>query len=173
MNTNRPRMQRPPSALSNMRPPTAGSRAPSRAASNSEGGTTDRPQPVKRNTTTSTTTTTTTSAASSSTTSSRTHEHAPLHAASTNHHTTTTETTETNIQVVVRCRDRNKREIEENSGVILSPGRDGHTITVQTSALTELSNKTYSFDRVFSGGASQKDVFDLTVEPIVQEVRRA
>lgn len=78
---------------------------------------------------------------------------------------------ETNIQVVVRCRDRNKREIEENSGVIVSPLDDGHSIRVQTSTLTELNNKTYSFDRVFGGGAGQQQLFDDVVEPIVQEVR--
>lgn len=54
--------------------------------------------------------------------------------------------------------------------MIVSPSKDGHSITVQTSALTELNNKTYTFDRVFGGGASQQQVFDDVVQPIVEEV---
>lgn len=145
---NRPKLQqRPPSAMSGMRPPTAtASRPPSRASSNPSPSydkqvPTKRPQSSIAKTTESNTT-------------------ANAHPASS----------ETNIQVVVRCRDRNRREIEENSGVIVSPAKDGHSITVQTSALTELNNKTYTFDKVFGGGSSQQDVFDVTVEPIVQEV---
>ncbi|ORY82515.1 P-loop containing nucleoside triphosphate hydrolase protein [Protomyces lactucae-debilis] len=78
---------------------------------------------------------------------------------------------ETNIQVVVRCRDRNARERAENSGVIVSTVAEprGKAITVQTSPST-LSNKTYAFDRVYGAEASQQMVFDDTVEPIVEEM---
>jgi kinesin family protein 11 len=78
---------------------------------------------------------------------------------------------ETNIQVVVRCRDRNARERAENSGVIVSTAAEprGKAITVQTSPST-FSNKTYAFDRVYGAEASQQMVFDDTVEPIVEEM---
>lgn len=144
---NRPRLPRPPSVLSNSRQPsTTTSRPPSRASSNPSPNA-DRQAPTKRPQTAVAKATEQNTAANASSGSS-----------------------ETNIQVVVRCRDRNKREIEENSGVIVAPSRDGHSITVQTSALTELNNKTYAFDRVFGGGAGQQELFDDTVEPIVQEV---
>ena len=79
---------------------------------------------------------------------------------------------ETNIQVVVRCRDRNERERLENSSVIISTKVEPHgkAITIQTSPLTELNNKTYTFDRVYGAEATQSMVFDDTVEPIVQEM---
>ncbi|CCG80844.1 Putative uncharacterized protein [Taphrina deformans PYCC 5710] len=132
--------------MSGVRPPTTSSRPPSRASSHPS-ETNDRQVPLKR---------------AQSATARTTEQNTATNAVSS--------ASETNIQVVVRCRDRNKREIEENSGVIISPSKDGHSITVQTSALTELNNKTYTFDKVFGGGSSQQDVFDVTVEPIVQEM---
>ncbi|KAK9240186.1 P-loop containing nucleoside triphosphate hydrolase protein [Lipomyces kononenkoae] len=74
---------------------------------------------------------------------------------------------ETNIHVVVRCRGRNDREIKESSGVVISA--TGHKdITVQTGPLA-LSNKTYSFDRVFGPEADQAMVYDDVVAPILEE----
>ena len=79
---------------------------------------------------------------------------------------------ETNIQVVVRCRDRNDRERAENSSVIISTQVDpvGKAITVQTSPLSTLNNKTYCFDRVYGAESSQSMLFDETVAPIVDEM---
>lgn len=145
---NRPKLQRPPSAMSGVRQPSSFSRPASRASSNPSPNH-DKQVPLKR----------------AQTAVAKTTEQNTISNASSS-------LSETNIQVVVRCRDRNKREIDENSGVIVSPAKDGHSITVQTSALTELNNKTYTFDRVYGGGASQQQVFDDTVEPIVQEVLR-
>ena len=140
-------MSRPPSAMSNMRPPATLSSRPASRASSNPSPNHDKQVPTKR---------------PQGSLAKATEASTTVHAQPSS--------SETNIQVVVRCRDRNKREIEENSGVIVAPSKDGHSITVQTSALTELNNKTYTFDRVFGGGASQHDVFDGTVEPIVQEV---
>lgn len=77
---------------------------------------------------------------------------------------------ESNINVVVRCRGRSQREVKENSAVVVnSDGVKGQMIELSMGA-NALSNKTYSFDRVFSPAADQAMVFDDTVKPILEEV---
>lgn len=78
---------------------------------------------------------------------------------------------ETNINVVVRCRGRSQREVKENSTVVVNAdGVKGQVIELSMGA-NALSNKTYSFDRVFSPAADQSMVFDDVVKPILEEVR--
>ncbi|KAF2738438.1 kinesin-domain-containing protein [Polyplosphaeria fusca] len=77
---------------------------------------------------------------------------------------------ETNINVVVRCRGRNDREVRENSGVVVSTdGVKGKTVDLSMGP-SALSNKTYQFDKVFSPAADQNIVFDEVVVPILDEV---
>ncbi|KAF1913608.1 P-loop containing nucleoside triphosphate hydrolase protein [Ampelomyces quisqualis] len=77
---------------------------------------------------------------------------------------------ETNINVVVRCRGRNDREVRENSGVVvLTNGIKGSTVELSMGS-NALSNKTYQFDKVFSPAADQNMVFDEVVSPILDEV---
>lgn len=79
---------------------------------------------------------------------------------------------ETNINVVVRCRGRNDREVRENSGVVVATdGTKGNTVELSMGP-SALSNKTYAFDKVFSPAADQGMVFDEVVVPIMEEVRR-
>jgi kinesin family protein 11 len=77
---------------------------------------------------------------------------------------------ETNINVVVRCRGRNDREVRENSGVVVTTnGIKGSTVELSMGS-NALSNKTYQFDKVFSPAADQNMVFDEVVSPILDEV---
>ncbi len=77
---------------------------------------------------------------------------------------------ETNINVVVRCRGRSQREVKENSAVVVkADGVKGNQVDLSMGP-SSLSNKTYSFDRVFSQAADQSMVFDDTVRPILDEV---
>ena len=77
---------------------------------------------------------------------------------------------ETNINVVVRCRGRNDREVRENSGVVVSTnGIKGSTVDLSMGS-SALSNKTYQFDKVFSPAADQSMIFDEVVAPILNEV---
>jgi kinesin family protein 11 len=79
-------------------------------------------------------------------------------------------TEETNINVVVRCRGRNDREVRENSGVVLSTdGVRGKAVDLSMGP-SALSNKTYQFDKVFSPAADQAMIFDDVVAPILDEV---
>jgi kinesin family protein 11 len=83
------------------------------------------------------------------------------------------ESEETNINVVVRCRGRNDREVRENSGVVVSTnGIKGSTVELSMGP-NAVSNKTYQFDKVFSPAADQTMVFDEVVSPILDEVRIA
>lgn len=77
---------------------------------------------------------------------------------------------ETNINVVVRCRGRNDREVRENSAVVISTeGVKGNLIELSMGP-NAVSNKTYHFDRVFSQAADQSVIFDDVVKPILEEV---
>ncbi len=79
---------------------------------------------------------------------------------------------ETNINVVVRCRGRNEREVRENSGVVLSTdGVKGKSLELSMGP-SALSNKTYHFDKVFSSAADQAMIYDDVVTPLLDEVRR-
>ncbi|KAL5332841.1 P-loop containing nucleoside triphosphate hydrolase protein [Aspergillus crustosus] len=77
---------------------------------------------------------------------------------------------DTSIHVVVRCRGRNDREVKENSGVaLLTEGVKGKTVELSMGP-NAVSNKTYTFDKVFSAGADQVTVFEDVVLPIVTEM---
>jgi kinesin family protein 11 len=77
---------------------------------------------------------------------------------------------ETNINVVVRCRGRNEREVRENSAVVVrADGVKGKLVELSMGP-NALSNKTYNFDRVFSPAADQAMIFDDVVKPILDEV---
>ncbi|CAE7205401.1 hypothetical protein CFE70_008614 [Pyrenophora teres f. teres 0-1] len=81
-----------------------------------------------------------------------------------------TEGEETNINVVVRCRGRNDREVRENSGVVVSTnGIKGSAVDLSMGP-SALSNKTYQFDKVFSPAADQNMIFEDVVLPILNEV---
>jgi kinesin family protein 11 len=76
----------------------------------------------------------------------------------------------TNINVVVRCRGRNDREVGENSAVVVrTEGVKGKNVDLSMGP-NALSNKTYNFDRVFSPAADQSMIFDDVVKPILDEV---
>ena len=78
----------------------------------------------------------------------------------------------TNIQVVVRCRGRSQQEVKENSPVVVTAtgGLRGKEITVSNGLLPPVSNKTYTFDRVFGPEADQAMIYDDVVAPFIEEV---
>ncbi|KAI1334125.1 kinesin-domain-containing protein [Xylariaceae sp. FL0016] len=77
---------------------------------------------------------------------------------------------ETNINVVVRCRGRNEREVKENSAVVLSTDAVKGKAVGLSMGPNALSNKSYNFDRVFSQAADQAMVYDDVVRPILEEM---
>jgi kinesin family protein 11 len=77
----------------------------------------------------------------------------------------------TNINVVVRCRGRNGREVRENSAVVVAADAVKGTQVELSMGPSAVSNKTYQFDRVFSPAADQSMIFEDVVKPILDEVR--
>src|SRR5579862_6809835 len=78
----------------------------------------------------------------------------------------------TNIQVVVRCRGRSPQEVKENSPVVVTAtgGLRGKEITVSNGLVPPMSNKTYTFDRVFGPEADQEMIYEDVVAPFIDEV---
>ncbi|GAP85399.1 putative kinesin family member 11 [Rosellinia necatrix] len=77
---------------------------------------------------------------------------------------------ETNINVVVRCRGRNEREVRENSAVVIETEAIQGNVVSLSMGPSALSNKTYNFDRVFSPAADQGMIYDDVVKPILEEM---
>lgn len=77
---------------------------------------------------------------------------------------------DTNIHVVVRCRGRTEREVQENSGVVVATeGVKGKSVELSMGP-NALGNKTYTFDKVFSPAADQAIIYEDVVIPILNEV---
>lgn len=81
---------------------------------------------------------------------------------------------EKNIQVVVRCRPRNGKEIKDCSPSVVKCHPAKREIVVKqdignTSSLST-TTKTFTFDRVFAPEAKQMDVYRSVVVPILDEV---
>ncbi|KAI9014182.1 kinesin-domain-containing protein [Hyaloraphidium curvatum] len=80
------------------------------------------------------------------------------------------ESKEANIQVVVRLRPRSQKEIRENSSVcVTTNGTKGKEIHVKTTP-SDLSSKTYTFDKAFGPDADQELVYHEVVAPMLEEV---
>ena len=85
---------------------------------------------------------------------------------------------ETHIQVVIRCRRRSDREIQENSPIIVSSqGAKSKEVTIETSApvsslgvVTLPPTRTYPFDLVFGPEADQAMIYHDVVNPLLHEV---
>ncbi|KAM5531198.1 hypothetical protein V8D89_015116 [Ganoderma adspersum] len=85
---------------------------------------------------------------------------------------------ETNIKVVIRCRRRSEREMQENSPIIVTTnGARSEDITIEASVPTTTfgvvalpTTRTYPFDMVFGPEADQATVYNDVVHPMLQEV---
>ncbi|KAI0093923.1 P-loop containing nucleoside triphosphate hydrolase protein [Irpex rosettiformis] len=83
-----------------------------------------------------------------------------------------------NIRVVIRCRRRSEREVQENSPIIVTnAGRRSQEITIETAApvsalgvVTLPPTRTYPFDLVFGPEADQGDIYHDVVAPMLEEV---
>lgn len=77
---------------------------------------------------------------------------------------------ETNINVVVRIRPRNQKEIIENSHTIVtSPTPRSSSVHVKQGS-SEHASKVYTFDKVFGPEVGQETIFNDVVEPMINEV---
>ncbi|AEO69948.1 uncharacterized protein THITE_2120711 [Thermothielavioides terrestris NRRL 8126] len=76
----------------------------------------------------------------------------------------------TNINVVVRCRGRNEREVKENSAVVVRTEATKGKLVDLSMGPNAVSNKTYTFDHVFSQAADQSMIFEDVVRPVLDEM---
>ena len=85
---------------------------------------------------------------------------------------------ENNIQVVIRCRRRSEREVNDSSPIIVqTDGAKSQDISIETSVPTSSfgvvtlpPTRKYPFDVVFGPEASQELVYDEVVQPMLEEV---
>jgi kinesin family member 11 len=93
-------------------------------------------------------------------------------------HLQSQEECEINIQVVVRCRRRSEREVQESSPIIVSTeGARGQSVSIETAApvrslgvVTFPPTRTYPFDLVFGPEADQSMIYQDVVHPMLEEV---
>src|SRR5258708_4187018 len=90
----------------------------------------------------------------------------------------TKEDGETNIQVILRCRGRSEREIQENSPAIVQiEGPKSNSLTIETSLppsslgiFNSPPTRTYPFDLAFGPEATQSMIYHEVVGPMLAEV---
>eukprot|EP01029_Cantina_marsupialis_P022525 TRINITY_DN549_c2_g1_i6.p1 TRINITY_DN549_c2_g1~~TRINITY_DN549_c2_g1_i6.p1 ORF type:complete len:530 (-),score=88.44 TRINITY_DN549_c2_g1_i6:3086-4675(-) len=74
-----------------------------------------------------------------------------------------------NIQVVVRCRPLNNAERREGTKAIVQCKSDVGEVVVNVNGRGQLQQKGFRFDRVFGQYATQEELFDTSVVPIIEE----
>ncbi|KAG6814360.1 hypothetical protein H0H92_010946 [Tricholoma furcatifolium] len=85
---------------------------------------------------------------------------------------------ETNIRVVIRCRKRSEREIQETSpSIVTLSGAKSKEVSIEVSApvsslglATSPPTRTYPFDLVFGPEADQAMIYHEVVSPMLDEV---
>jgi kinesin family member 11 len=85
---------------------------------------------------------------------------------------------DSHIKVVIRCRRRSDREVQDGSPVIVTTsGPRGEDVAVETASpsstlgvVTLPPTRTYPFDRVFGPEADQSMVYNDVVAPILEQV---
>ncbi len=73
------------------------------------------------------------------------------------------------INVVLRCRGQNKREIESGSDVAIDIGNSNEVrikLPANDAAAANNHPKVYKLDRVYGSTSTQEEVFQGVVEPI-------
>ena len=69
------------------------------------------------------------------------------------------------VQVVVRLRPMNEDEKKEGVTPVVSASEEAKTVSVMKG--DEMTRSTYSFNNVFTAFATQKEVFQATLAPII------
>ncbi|PPR08103.1 hypothetical protein CVT24_010564 [Panaeolus cyanescens] len=90
----------------------------------------------------------------------------------------TNEDEDTRIQVIIRCRGRSEKEIQENSpGIVQIEGAKAKDLTIETAIpisslgmVTHPPTRTYPFDLVFGAEATQSMIYHDVVGPMLKEV---
>lgn len=77
---------------------------------------------------------------------------------------------EAGIQVVVRLRPMNERELQRNTLPVVSASTDNREVTVIRNNASQTLRNTFKYDNVFTAFSDQQDVFDATLRPVIDDV---
>ncbi|KAH9326350.1 hypothetical protein KI387_006528, partial [Taxus chinensis] len=75
-----------------------------------------------------------------------------------------------NVQVILRCRPFSEDELRANVPQVISCHEQRREVTVFQSVASKLTDRTFTFDKVFGPKAQQRNVYDQAIVPIVNEV---
>ena len=75
------------------------------------------------------------------------------------------------VQVVCRCRPLNGKEHNDGERNVIRLNADRRSVDVLGNGSgSKSSKKTFTFDKVFTDSATQREVYDAVVQPMVEEV---
>ena len=74
------------------------------------------------------------------------------------------------IQVVVRLRPMSERELKGNALPVVTASTEKKEVTVIKGTGARTLRNTFAFDNVFTSFSSQKEVFDQTLAPVIDDV---
>ena len=74
------------------------------------------------------------------------------------------------VQVVVRLRPMNEKELRGNTLPVVTASTEAKSVTVIRGSGPRQMKTTYSFDNVFTSFSTQREVFEQTLEPVIQDV---
>ncbi|WCJ41148.1 P-loop containing nucleoside triphosphate hydrolases superfamily protein [Euphorbia peplus] len=75
-----------------------------------------------------------------------------------------------NVQVIVRCRPLSDDELRVHTPVVVSCNEGRREVAAIQNIANKQIDRTFLFDRVFGPTSQQRDLYDLSVSPIVYEV---
>ncbi|WRX33999.1 Kinesin motor domain - like 10 [Theobroma cacao] len=75
-----------------------------------------------------------------------------------------------NVQVILRCRPLSEDEMRIHTPVVISCNESRREVCAVQNIANKQIDRTFLFDKVFGPSSQQKELFDLAVSPIVNEV---
>lgn len=75
-----------------------------------------------------------------------------------------------NVQVLLRCRPLSEEEIKLRTPVVISCNEHRREVAAIQNIANKQIDRTFVFDKVFGPNSKQKDLFDQSISPIVNEV---
>ncbi|TVU18121.1 hypothetical protein EJB05_34194 [Eragrostis curvula] len=75
-----------------------------------------------------------------------------------------------NVQVILRCRPLSDEETKSNTPVVISCNERRREVAATQIIANKQIDRTFAFDKVFGPSSRQKDLFEQSIAPIVNEV---
>uniref|UniRef100_A0A0D9WC38 Kinesin motor domain-containing protein n=1 Tax=Leersia perrieri TaxID=77586 RepID=A0A0D9WC38_9ORYZ len=75
-----------------------------------------------------------------------------------------------NVQVILRCRPMSDEETKSNTPIVISCNERRREVAATQIIANKQIDRTFAFDKVFGPSSKQKDLFEQSISPIVNEV---